>query len=183
MILNQKTDFTDLFSAKVAIISDTHEELDPQIINKIKECDIAIHAGDIGSGFVLKSMQPKSGHVSAVSGNNDKHYFWDQQDWDIVKNLPEQLELLFTTGKIAIEHGHRHDTKKPCHQDLRDAHPDARLVIYGHTHIQIIDEDKSDKHVINPGAAGFTRNKGGPSCIILTIENEKWTYDAVKYPE
>ncbi len=183
MLLNQQTDFSALAALKIAIISDTHEDLDTRVIEAIKDCDIAVHAGDIGSGSVLNAMQPKLDHVIAVSGNNDKPYLWEFKDWDVVKNLPEQVELLVPGGKIAIEHGHEHDMQKPSHNDLRAAHPDARLVIYGHTHIQLIDRDEPEQHVINPGAAGFTRNKGGPSCTILTIDNNSWEYEVLKFPE
>jgi len=183
MLLNQKADFTETSGIKIAIISDTHEELAPQIVSAIKDCDIAMHAGDIGNSRVLETMQPKSGHVIAVAGNNDKPYLWDFKDWHLVKNLPHQFDLSLPGGKLSIEHGHEHDMYKPSHDDLRAAHPGSRLVIYGHTHIQVIDEDIPECHVLNPGAAGFTRNKGGPSCVILTIDNEHWDYEVLKFPD
>ena len=183
MLLNQQTDFTASSLLKIAIISDTHEVLDKQINAAIKSCDIAIHAGDIGNSAVFNDMQPKSGHILAVAGNNDKPYLWDFKDWNVVKNLPQQIELSVPGGKIAIEHGHEHDIFKPSHDDLRAAHPQSRLVIYGHTHIQVIDKDDPDKYVLNPGAAGHTRNKGGPSCVILSIDNSSWDYEVLKFPE
>lgn len=181
MQLNQKIDFTNVSNLKVAIVSDTHEELAPEIISAIKECDLAMHAGDIGNRMVLEIMEPKSGHVIAVAGNNDKPYLWDFKDWELVKQLPHQVELQVPGGTITMEHGHEHDIYKPSHDDLRAAHPDSRLVVYGHTHIQVIDKDDPQCHVLNPGAAGYTRNKGGPSCIILSIENEQWDYEVLKF--
>ncbi len=183
MLLNQKTDFGNYSRLKVAIISDTHEELAPEIVALITECDLAIHAGDIGNSEVLGMMQPQSGHVIAVAGNNDKPYIWEFKDWNLVKNLPHQVDLKMPGGQISIEHGHRHDTYKPDHVALKKAHPQARLVIYGHTHIRVIDTEDEHQHVLNPGAAGFTRNKGGPSCIILTIEDDNWDYRVHKFSE
>ena len=182
-MLNQKIDFTDFPSLKIAIISDTHQYLDPQVAGDINNCDLAIHAGDIGNAAVLDSMTPKSGHVIAVSGNNDVPYLWDADEIGIVTSLPEQIELFFASGNIAIEHGHEHCRTKPSHSDMRLAHPNARLIIYGHTHISVIDNEGSGCDVINPGAAGLTRNKGGPSCIILTIDGENWHYEKIKYLE
>ena len=75
MLLNQKTDFSDTSRMKVGIISDTHEELDDQVITVINDCDIAIHAGDIGSSLILEILQPKTGHVIAVAGNNRFGFF------------------------------------------------------------------------------------------------------------
>jgi len=181
MQLNNHLDFTHLEACKIAVLSDTHDDLDERIIDLIKQCDLAIHAGDIGNREVLDAMQPKLGHVFAVAGNNDKPYLWAVKDWNIVKNLPQQIELLLTAGKIAIEHGHEHDMLKPDHADLRAAHPEARVIIYGHTHKQIIDEDAIDQVVVNPGAAGYTRNKGGPSCMILTADNNSWHFEVFKF--
>ncbi|MCW8928922.1 MAG: metallophosphatase family protein, partial [Gammaproteobacteria bacterium] len=96
-------------------------------------------------------------------------------------NLPQVQVITVPGGKIAIEHGHEHDMYKPDHQDLRSAHPDARLIIYGHTHIEVIDKGEPDQYVLNPGAAGYTRNKGGPSCTVLTIDNNDWDYEVFKF--
>ncbi len=183
MLLNQKTDFSNSSRMKIGILSDTHEELDEQIVQVIEDCDIAIHAGDIGDSSVLRTLKPKAEHVIAVAGNNDKPYLWDFKDWNLVKNLPHVMELVVPGGTITVEHGHEHDMHMPSHQDMRSAHPDSRLIIYGHTHIQVIDEDRPGQHIINPGAAGFTRNKGGPSCIVLTIDNDCWDYAVFKFAD
>lgn len=183
MLLNQETNFTNFSRMKIAIISDTHEELSEPINAIVNECDIAIHAGDIGSSSVLEVLKPKSGHVIAVAGNNDKPYLWDFKDWDLVKHLPHVQELSVPGGKIVVEHGHEHDMFKPDHKDLKNAHPDARVVVYGHTHIQVIDKENPELHVINPGAAGYTRNKGGPSCIVLSIEETDWDYEVFKFED
>ena len=183
MQLNQKTDFTHLTQCKIAIVSDTHEELDERIIELIGDCDIAVHAGDIGNRSVLEKMHTKSEHIFAVCGNNDKPYLWEVKDWGLVKNLPQQLKLLMVGGNIVLEHGHEHDMHKPEHVDLRAAHPDARVIIYGHTHKQVIDDEFAEQIVINPGAAGFTRNKGGPSCIVLSIDNDVWEFEVFKFSD
>lgn len=183
MLLNQKINFTDVSKMKLAIVSDTHEQLAPEVVEAIKDCDVALHAGDIGNSEVLKAMQPKTGHVIAVAGNNDKPYLWDFKDWNLVSNLPQQLHLHMPGGMIAIEHGHEHDMYKPSHDDLRGAHPQSRLVVYGHTHIQVIDKDNPQCHVLNPGAAGYTRNKGGPSFIVVSIDNDQWDYEVFKFLE
>ncbi len=182
MLLNQETQFLSSKKLKIGIVSDTHEDLSEDIGALIKDCDIAIHAGDIGTSSVLEALQPKSGHVIAVAGNNDKPYLWEFKDWQLVKNLPHVRVLSVPGGEIVIEHGHEHDMCKPAHEDLRAAHPEARLIIYGHTHIQVIDND-SKPCVINPGAAGFTRNKGGPSCVVLSIDNDSWDYEVFKFED
>mgnify|MGYP005718617773 CR=1 FL=1 len=63
---------------------------------------------------------------------------------------------------------------KSKHADLRAAHPDSKLIIYGHTHNQVCDKSKSP-WVVNPGAAGHTRNNdGGPCYMQILIDNDNW---------
>lgn len=173
MQLNQCLDFSDHNKLEIAIISDTHGEIHAEILRQINQCDIVIHAGDICGYQVLAQIQPRQGHIIAVAGNNDRPYVWDVKHWSIVKSLPQQVQIQVTGGQIAVEHGHVHDMYKPSHSDLRQAHPDARLVIYGHTHHLIID-DQQEGWVINPGAAGKTRTHGGASWVKLIVTSNEW---------
>lgn len=163
----------------VAIISDTHAVLDPRIAEVISRADIAIHAGDIGDAGVLYAMRPKSGRVIAVTGNNDHTIFWPPEQSDVVEAMPEIVKFDLPGGSVAVEHGHRHDARSPDHQSLREAHPDAKLVVYGHTHHQVID-DTSLPWVVNPGAAGATRTHGGPSYLLLTASELDWNIERFK---
>jgi hypothetical protein len=153
-------------TVSVAIISDTHGHLDPRIIEIIRECDYAIHAGDICGENVLAAMRPKSAVVIAVAGNNEPRCMTDFP-------LPFTSELALPGGKICIEHGHEHGHHKPCHDSLRAQHPDARVIVYGHTH-KMVQDKSAIPWVINPGAAGQTRTHGGPSCLVLTASNDDW---------
>jgi hypothetical protein len=33
---------------------------------------------------------------------------------------------------------------------------------------------------VNPGAAGYTRNHGGPSCLILKASHTQWHIEAIR---
>ncbi len=166
----------------VAIISDTHSVLHPEICELIKQCDIAIHAGDICDGKILESMQPKTGHIIAVRGNNDHEYCWSQHQFQQLKAIPSIAELKLPGGLIKIEHGHLHDMQKPDHEDLRRAHPEARVIVYGHTHRMVIDDCKQP-WVVNPGAAGATRTRGGPACLVLTASISLWKIDCFRFDD
>lgn len=166
----------------VAIISDTHADLHAEIYAIIRQCDVAIHAGDIGNGDILHAMQPKSGRVIAVTGNNDYPRSWPVNQTEQLNNLPPTASLELPGGLIKIEHGHLHDMSKPDHDDLRKAHPEARLIVYGHTHQKIID-DFVTPWVVNPGAAGVTRTRGGASCLVLTASESLWKIDSYRFSE
>jgi hypothetical protein len=146
---------------KIGILSDTHGAVHPQIVELINDCDFALHAGDIVDIEVLQKLNPKQ-EVFAVRGNNDYH----------ITHLEDVEVLNLPGGKIVIEHGHRHGHYEPCHESLRKSYPDAKAIIYGHTHRQVIDKTKIP-WVINPGAAGETRNYDGAKCLMITIDGKK----------
>lgn len=164
----------------VAIISDTHTVLDPRVAEAISHADIAIHAGDIGNASVLSAMHPRTGRVIAVTGNNDHAIFWPENQSDVIASMPEIAYFELPGGSVAIEHGHKHSSYSPDHQSLRDAYPDAKLVVYGHTHQQVID-DESTPWVVNPGAAGATRTNGGPSYLLLTASEQDWKIESFQF--
>lgn len=157
-------------TVRVAIVSDTHAFLDPRIQAVVETCDIAIHAGDICDATVLSALRPRSGRVIAVAGNNDAGWM---KATSTLEPLPPTAELMLPGGRIAVEHGHRHGFERPCHRRLRDAHPGARAIVYGHTHRPVLD-DSLRPWVINPGAAGRTRTHGGPCCAVLSAGPQDW---------
>ena len=146
---------------EVGILSDTHGVIHPEIIKLMNACDFVIHAGDIVDEASLKALQPKQ-RMIAVKGNNDIH----------ITSLGEVELLDLPGGNIAIEHGHLHGHIQPSHDSLREAYPNAKVIVYGHTHKQVIDKDQST-WVVNPGSAGKTRNYGAAKCLKLTIKSER----------
>lgn len=161
----------------VAVISDTHAHLDSRIADIVRECDIAVHAGDICGAEILSEMQPKTGKVYAVTGNNDPYCHVSK------KSLPEVISFDVHGAQITVEHGHIHGMQQPSHEALREAHPDSKLIIYGHTHKNLIDKEEMP-WIINPGAAGKTRTHGGPSCLVIKCSDlDEWEIINHKFSE
>ena len=115
---------------KVGILSDTHGVIHPEIIKLMNDCDFVIHAGDIVDEDSLRVLRPKQKMI-AVKGNNDLH----------ISSLGEVEMLDLPGGNIAVEHGHMHGHIQPSHDSLRDTYPNAKIVVYGHTHKQVIDKE------------------------------------------
>jgi len=164
----------------VGILSDTHGYLDQRIADVIRDCDYAIHAGDIMGAHILEQLQPQIS-VIAVAGNNDHPTIWDPEESDIVSALPKVTSLELPGGTVRIEHGHRLGGF-PDHAQLRWDHAEVKLVVYGHTHKRIIDQ-QSEPWIVNPGAAGKERTKGGPSCLILNASEAEWTIETVLFAD
>ena len=164
----------------VGILSDTHGYLDPRIKKVVNQCDYIIHAGDICGAAILEQLKPAK-NLYAVAGNNDLPAMWHPQESDVVSALPDTLRLELPGGLVIIEHGHRLGGF-PDHDQFRWDHAEARLVIYGHTHKRIIDQT-AEPWVVNPGAAGKERTKGGPSCLILHASELEWHIDTVLFAD
>ena len=98
---------------KVAVVSDTHSHLDPRIADIVRECDIAVHGGDICGENILESMQPKSGKIIVVTDNNDPYCHLTGSE------LSEVLSFDVAGETITVEHGHTHGAHKPSQMKIR----------------------------------------------------------------
>ena len=158
---------------RVAILSDTHGELDPRIAALTSTCEYAVHAGDIGARRVLDALRPRHATIF-VRGNNDTADKWPDAGATWIETIPWEAELSLPGGRLVVVHGHRAGRPASRHEKLRREYPDARVIVYGHSHHLCIDRERRP-WVLNPGAAGRSRTFGGPSCCILTASPRRWT--------
>jgi putative phosphoesterase len=158
---------------KVLLLADTHGVLDPRVAELAPSCDWVVHASDIGGAGILAALRPSGGRVLAVRGNNDVPAKWDGAEHDTLEAIPWQQRLALPGGALVVVHGDRIHPARQRHARLRRAYPDARVVVYGHTHRRVCDLE-AEPWVLNPGAAGRARTFGGPSCLILTAGSGGW---------
>lgn len=170
--------------ASVLILSDTHGLIDPRILDLAAVADHVVHAGDIGGADVLARIE-KSLHPGAllhcVLGNNDTPRQWPAGGHQWLDQLPWETRIPLPGGDLVVLHGHRVNPAKERHRKLRARHPDARAIVYGHTHKRVLDTD-SFPWVLNPGAAGRARTFGGPSCLWLHCVPSDWTLEERVFP-
>jgi putative phosphoesterase len=174
--VNKKIDLNDFIEKSeitVGVLSDTHNQLNDIVINSFNNCDVIIHAGDIGDARVLGQLKTQADYVFSVRGNNDIEEKWPSHDLPTLAEIPDNLELSFDNKIIAVTHGHQFYKVQSRHDKLRDQFPHANIIIYGHSHHIVCDQQQTP-WVINPGAGGYTRTFGGASCMILKYENQNW---------
>ena len=165
---------------RIALVSDTHGHLDPRIVKVVERCRLAVHAGDIGSGAVLDVLARSNRRVAAVRGNNDVPAKWDPGEHRRLGALPWEAALSLPGGLLTVTHGHQIDSLERRHGWLRERYPDARVVVYGHTHRRCIDRS-ARPWIVNPGAAGRNRTFGGPSLIVVDVDDARWRLRTVHF--
>ena len=166
----------------LGLISDTHGTLDCRLLPMLAECDVVVYAGDLLEPAELCQITSRTGHVVVVRGNNDTASQWPAGTDTLLDSLPEQAEITLPGGLLVVEHGHRVNPARTRHTRLRRRHPEARAIVYGHTHRRVIDTDETP-WVLNPGAAGRQRAYGGPGFLRLVASRSGWSVEAVALPK
>jgi hypothetical protein len=164
---------------RVALLADTHGTLDGRIAAEVSRCDYAVHAGDVGNARVLADLRPRLDLV-AVRGNNDIPAKWPREDQTLLAALPATASLTLPGGTLVVVHGHRAGGVDQRHARLRKQFPEARAVVYGHSHRLVCDQDMQP-WVLNPGAAGRARTFGGPSCLVLLAGSRVWRVEVRRF--
>lgn len=165
---------------RIALVSDTHGHLDPRIVEVVERCRVAVHAGDIGSAAVLDTLARPDRRVTAVRGNNDVPSKWEPCEHRRLQALPWEAALSLPGGRLAVTHGHQIASVERRHGWLRERYPDARVVVYGHTHRRCIDRS-ARPWIVNPGAAGRSRTFGGPSLVVIDVDDSRWRLRTVHF--
>jgi putative phosphoesterase len=145
--------------AVVGLISDTHGLLRPSVHTALAGVDMILHAGDVGGEGILTELRIIA-PVYAVYGNTD-----DIHD----PSLSQEVVLEIAGKSVHVSHGHEVGSPTPEKLVERYSHD---IVIYGHTHRQLVSRIGSQL-VVNPGAAGQQRFKLLPTVARLTIEHGK----------
>jgi putative phosphoesterase len=164
---------------RVLLLSDTHGVLDPRVAELAQDCELAVHAGDVGASGVLDALAAAAGRVLAVRGNNDVPPKW-RGSLDDLAALPEVLDIPLPGGRLVVVHGHRQAAPQR-HARLRATYAEARAVLYGHSHRQVQDLE-APVWVLNPGAAGRARTIGGAGCLVLETTETDWRIGAHRFP-
>ena len=140
----------------IGLISDTHGLVRPEVFDALAGVNLILHAGDVGPPDVLIELATIA-PVRAVRGNTDAPGRPD---------LVERIDEMFEQVRVVVTHGH--ELVNPNPPRLVGAYMHADVIVYGHTHQQLIVR-AARRTVINPGAAGARRFKLQPSVAKLYI--------------
>jgi len=144
---------------RLGIISDTHGLLRPEVFEVFREVDLILHAGDIGPVELLTELEAIA-PVKAVFGNCD--------DFDVRARVPKVVAARIEGLDFVVTHGDELGTPTP--EGLSRAHPDAEVIIFGHTHRPLLTTVDTVVTVMNPGGAGRRRFSLPPTVGIMELE-------------
>lgn len=142
----------------IGLISDTHGLVRPEVFGALAGVSQIFHAGDVGPPDVLTELATIA-PIRAVYGNTDAPGRPD---------LEERIDVTIGGVRILVTHGHELGSPNP--NTLVKLYPAAKVIVYGHTHKQMLTK-AARLVVVNPGAAGPQRFKLMPSVAKLYIRN------------
>ena len=140
----------------IGLISDTHGLVRPEVHTVLAGVALILHAGDVGGDAILDELALIA-PVQAVVGNTDSP--GDPR-------LAQSIDITIDGVRIHVSHGH--EVGSPTPEKLLVAYS-ADVIVYGHTHRQLVWRVEDGRLVVNPGAAGARRFKLEPSVAILAI--------------
>lgn len=147
---------------KIAILSDTHGLLRPQVVAHLKNADAILHGGDINRQSIVDELRQYA-PLYIVRGNNDK-------EW--AEAIPHDLTV--TLGGVTFYMVHN---KKEAAADLTD----VDVVVFGHSH-RYLQEDKDGVLWLNPGSCGPRRFHQEITMMMAEVTDGKITVEKITIP-
>ena len=136
---------------KLAILSDTHGLLRPQVVEHLKTADAILHGGDINKPAIVEQLQQYA-PLYIVRGNNDK-------EW--AEDIPHDLTITLEGVTFFLVHN-----KKEVPADLLG----VDVVVFGHSH-KYVQEEKDGVLWLNPGSCGPRRFHQEITMMMVKIED------------
>lgn len=122
---------------KLAILSDTHGLLRPEVLEYLKTADVILHGGDINRQEIVDALR-RYAPLYVVRGNNDKAW---------AEAIPHHLKVTLDGVTFCMVHNRK---ELPADLDGVDA------VVFGHSH-KYVQEEKDGLLWLNPGSCGPRR--------------------------
>lgn len=165
---------------KIAVISDTHNLLRKEVKEKLKNCDLILHAGDICSPAVYDELVSLGKPMLAVRGNNDGKWAVAKGLLDVVDVCLSDVEGVEAEGAHTVLSNLRifmvHD-RRDIPADILEGAGEYDLVVFGHSHKYEM-FSVGNTHFLNPGSCGPVRFRLPVTMAI--VESEFFTTQKIE---
>jgi putative phosphoesterase len=173
---------------EIALISDTHvpdqiRQLPSRLVERLRDADLILHAGDLVCLEVLKSLQGIARTI-AVHGNMDEPV--------VRRHLPRRRLLTLAGKRVGLIHGNQppglerqylrpeynYDSEPVAalYEYLLREFPEAEIILFGHVHVPIA-KHWEGRLLVNPGS--IAPYHGRSSFAILKLEDSEAAVDVI----
>jgi phosphodiesterase family protein len=147
---------------RLAILSDTHGLLRPEVAELLKSADAILHGGDINRQSIVDRLQQYA-PLYVVRGNNDK-------EW--AEAIPHDLTVTLGGVTFCVVHN-----RKEVPADLSGV--DA--VVFGHSH-KYAEEERDGRLWLNPGSCGPRRFRQEITLMMAEAEDGTLRVEKITIP-
>ena len=147
---------------RLAILSDTHGLLRPEVAELLKSADAILHGGDINRQSIVDRLQQYA-PLYVVRGNNDK-------EW--AEAIPHDLTVTLGGVTFCVVHN-----RKEVPADLSGV--DA--VVFGHSH-KYAEEERDGRLWLNPGSCGPRRLRQEITLMMAAAEGGTLRAEKITIP-
>ena len=147
---------------KLAILSDTHGLLRPEVGEYLKTADAILHAGDINRQEIMDQLRQYA-PLYIVRGNNDKAW---------AEDIPHDRTLTLDGVTFYMVHN-----KKEVPADLSG----VDVVVFGHSH-KYVQEEKDCRLWLNPGSCGPRRFHQEITMMMAEVTEGKICVEKITIP-
>jgi putative phosphoesterase len=147
---------------KIAILSDTHGLLRPEVAEHLKTADVILHGGDINRQAIVDELRQYA-PLYVVRGNNDK-------EW--AETIPHDLTVTLDGVTFTMVHN-----RKEVPADLSG----VDVVVFGHSH-KYMQQEKDGRFWLNPGSCGPRRFHQEITMMMAEVENGKIRVEKITIP-
>ena len=147
---------------KLAILSDTHGLLRPQVTEHLKGVDGILHAGDINRPEIVAKLKEYA-PLFVVRGNNDK-------EW--AEAIPRELTFSLEGVTFYMIHNKK---------EIEELPQGVNVVVFGHSH-KYAREEKDGVLWLNPGSCGPRRFHQEITMMMAEAEDGKLQVEKIVIP-
>ncbi|HIX90187.1 MAG TPA: metallophosphatase family protein [Candidatus Agathobaculum pullicola] len=147
---------------KIAILSDTHGLLRPEMVKYLETVDAILHGGDINKQSIVDELRQYA-PLYVVRGNNDKNW---------AEAIPHDLTVMLGGVTFFMVHN-----KKEVPKDLSG----VDVVVFGHSH-KYMQQEQDGVLWLNPGSCGPRRFHQEITMMLAEVADGRITVDKIIIP-
>jgi putative phosphoesterase len=156
---------------RIAIISDTHSRpIPPACRQRLAAADVILHAGDLSSIAVLEQLEALGPPVHAVAGNIEEP--------EVRLRLPARRVVEVEAARIGLLHDA--GPAKGRLARMRAAFPECDAVVFGHSHIPLLERDDAGFAIFNPGSPTDRRRQPHHTMGEATVEERCLVFEILR---